>query len=149
MRRRDCPSAWNQCEAMFVVRHMAETQQTRRKPEKGGVSQWRLWLLALLLVAGLVFAAFHWGDLKRFAELVGRAQPMWLGGALVLQLSTYVLLSIEWSLVLRAGESARPLRKLLPLTITKLFADQVVPTAGMSGNVLLIDRLTKIGVPRK
>src|SRR3954470_17391612 len=115
MHRSDCRVAWNQCEAVFVVRHMAETQQTPPQAEKGGVSRWRLWLLALLLVAGLVFAAFHWGDLKRFAELVGRAQPMWLGGALLLQLSTYVLLSIEWSLVLRAGESARPLGKLLPL----------------------------------
>jgi uncharacterized protein (TIRG00374 family) len=113
------------------------------------VGGWRLWLLALLLVAGLVFAAFHWGDLKRFAELVGRARPLWLSAALVMQLSTYVLLSIAWSLVLRAGNSARPLHKLLPLTITKLFADQVVPTAGVGGNVLLVDRLTRIGVPRK
>jgi hypothetical protein len=39
--------------------------------------------------------------------------------------------------------------QLLPLTITKLFADQVVPTAGVSGNVLLVDRLKAIGVPRE
>ena len=50
--------------------------------------------------------------------------------------------------VAKAG-SPRPLLKLLPLTITKLFADQVVPTAGVSGNVLLVDRLNAIGVPRE
>jgi uncharacterized protein (TIRG00374 family) len=41
------------------------------------------------------------------------------------------------------------MKELLPLTITKLFADQVVPTAGVSGNVLLVDRLCTKGVPRE
>jgi uncharacterized protein (TIRG00374 family) len=34
------------------------------------------------------------------------------------------------------------------LTFAKHFADQVVPTAGVSGNVLLVDRLVSLGVPR-
>jgi uncharacterized protein (TIRG00374 family) len=32
--------------------------------------------------------------------------------------------------------------------LAKHFADQVVPTAGVSGNVLLVDRLVSLGVPR-
>ncbi len=110
---------------------------------------WRLWFIGLLLVGGLVFAALHFGDVKKFAELVSRAEPLWLLGALALQILTYLSLSAEWWLVLRAGNSPRPLWKLFPITITKLFADQAVPTAGMSGNVLLVDRLTALDVPRE
>jgi uncharacterized protein (TIRG00374 family) len=117
--------------------------------QASGWSKWRRWLLVLLIVAAIVVAALHWGDVKKFAELTAKAEPMWLAGALLLQLSTYVSLSAQWWLVLRNAGSPRPLLKLLPLTITKLFADQVVPTAGVSGNVVLVDRLRAIGVPRE
>src|SRR5437763_14626918 len=111
--------------------------------------KWRPWVLVLLIIGGLVVATLHFGDIKKFAELLTKAQPLWLAGALLLQVMTYVALSAQWGLVLRQAGSRRPLLKLLPLTITKLFADQVVPTAGVSGNVLLVDRLRSIGVPRE
>jgi glycosyltransferase 2 family protein len=124
----------------------APPPETAKGGTRGG---WRRWLLAALIVGGLVVGALHWGDVKKFAELTTRAQPAWLGAALLLQVLTYVLLSTQWWLVLRQAGSGRPIVKLLPLTITKLFADQVVPTAGVSGNVLLVDRLRSIGVPRE
>jgi uncharacterized protein (TIRG00374 family) len=117
--------------------------------KRGGHIQWRRWFLVLLIAGAIVVAALHWGDVKEFAELTAKAQPMWLAGALVLQFLTYLSLSGQWWLVLRKAGSPQPLFRLLPLTITKLFADQVVPTAGVSGNVLLIDRLRAIGVPRE
>ncbi len=125
-------------------------QSTRgHKPRhSSGWRNWRRWFLVLLIVGAIVVAALHWGDVKKFAELATKAEPGWLAGALVLQSSTYVSLSFQWWLVLRSAGSGRPIKKLLPLTITKLFADQVVPTAGVSGNVLLVDRLRAIGVPR-
>jgi len=43
---------------------------------------------------------------------------------------------------------AQPIRRLVPIAITKLLADQVIPTAGMGGNILLVDRLTALGTPR-
>jgi uncharacterized protein (TIRG00374 family) len=48
-------------------------------------------------------------------------------------------------------QTARTPRKpldLFRLTFAKHFADQVMPTAGVSGNVVLIDRLVSLGVPR-
>lgn len=115
----------------------------------GFAGNWRNWFLAALLVGGVAFAAFHWGDVKRFLQLIQRAEPWWLLAALAAQLLTYVSLSAEWALVLRAGGSARSIWKLFPITISKLFADQVIPTAGMSGNVFLVDRLVAIGAPRE
>ncbi len=111
-------------------------------------SRWRTWLLAVLLIAALAFAAFHWGDVKRFAELIGKAEPLWLLGAFALQLATYVALAFEWRAVLRADRCPAPLGKLMRLTVSKHFADQLVPTAGMSGNVVIVDRLIAIGAER-
>jgi uncharacterized protein (TIRG00374 family) len=125
--------------------------QTRssRKQGDGLVGRWRPWIVAALIAGALVVAALHWGDVKKFAELATKAEPLWLAGALLLQIVTYVSLSAQWWLVLRRAGSGRPMSKLMPLTITKLFADQVVPTAGVSGNVLLVDRMKAIGVPRE
>jgi len=113
------------------------------------LASWRTWFLALLLVAAIVFAAFHWGDVKRFAELVAHAEPLWLVAALATQLLTYVMLAFEWRVVLKACDCDAPFLKLLRLTLTKHFADQMVPTAGMSGNVVVVDRLMAIGATRK
>src|SRR5437868_2802548 len=127
---------------------------SRHKDSSGGLSaridgRWRNWLLAVLLVGGIVVAALHWADVKKFAALTARAEPMWLAVAFILQICTYVSLSLEWWLVLRSGGTRVKFPKLLPVTIVKLFADQVVPTAGVSGNVLLVDRLTAIGARRE
>lgn len=113
------------------------------------LASWRTWLLGLLLVAGVVFAAFHWGDVKQFGKLVAHAEPLWLLAALGAQLLTYVLQAFEWLLVLRACDCETRFAKLLPLTFTKHFADQLVPTAGMSGNVVVVDRLHRLGASRK
>jgi glycosyltransferase 2 family protein len=132
---------------------MAEASQRRAVPKKQAtgakVRRWQRWIFPVLLVGALVVAVLHFGDLKKFAELLRRAQPAWLAVALALQVATYVLLSAQWWLALKYGGSPRPMKELLPLTITKLFADQVVPTAGMSGNVLLVDRLCAKKVPRE
>lgn len=113
------------------------------------LANWRTWLLGFLLVAAVAFAAFHWGDVKKFARLVAHAQPLWLLAALAAQLLTYVALAAEWLVVLRACDCETSFAKLLPLTLTKHFADQMVPTAGMSGNVVVVDRLRQLGVSRK
>jgi glycosyltransferase 2 family protein len=111
-------------------------------------TNWRSWLLALLLVAGVVIAFLHWGDVKKFADLVAHSKPLWLLAAVAAQLLTYVALAIEWRIVLHAGKCRAPFGKLLGLTVAKHFADQMVPTAGMSGNVVVVDRLRSIGASR-
>ncbi|HYX46692.1 MAG TPA: lysylphosphatidylglycerol synthase transmembrane domain-containing protein [Sphingomicrobium sp.] len=109
---------------------------------------WRTWLLAVLLIAGVVVAVLHWGDVKKFGELVTHSKPLWLLAAAAAQLLTYVALALEWTRVLRAGKCRAPFGKLLGLTVAKHFADQMVPTAGMSGNVVVVDRLQAIGADR-
>ncbi|HWI75469.1 MAG TPA: lysylphosphatidylglycerol synthase transmembrane domain-containing protein [Sphingomicrobium sp.] len=126
----------------------AEPRESADLTDKA-LSNWRTWFLGLLLVAAVIFAAIHWGDVKKFASLVARAEPLWLLAAFAAQLLTYVSQAFEWLLVLRACDCKTPLVKLLPLTFTKHFADQMVPTAGMSGNVVVVDRLRQLGASRK
>ncbi len=129
---------------------MASTTKTGsdRGGGSGFAAKWRTWLLALLLIAGVLLAVLHWGDVKKFADLVAHSQPMWLLAAAAAQLLTYVALAVEWAQVLRAGKCRAPFGKLLGLTVAKHFADQMVPTAGMSGNVVVVDRLQAIGASR-
>ena len=122
----------------------------RKQPSNhdGLGSRWRTWLLAILLIAGLVLAVLKWGDVKKFAELLMQAKPLWLLVAFALQLGTYFGLSAQWWLTLKRGRTPQKHADLFRLTFAKHFADQVVPTAGVSGNVLLVDHLVKMGVPR-
>ena len=121
----------------------------KSKSGAGGLgSTWRTWFLALLLGAGLIVAVLHWGDVKKFAALMTTARPLWLAIAAGLQLATYFGLSAQWWLTLRRARTPQPQSDLFRLTFAKHFADQVVPTAGVSGNVVLVDRLVSLGVPR-
>ena len=113
------------------------------------LSSWRSWFLAVLLIAGLVVAVLHWGDVQKFGKLLTTAKPLWLVAAALLQLGTYFGLAAQWWLVLRRGRTPEEPVDLFRLTLAKHFADQVVPTAGVSGNVLLVDRLVSLGVPRR
>jgi uncharacterized protein (TIRG00374 family) len=118
------------------------------KPETKKRAPWSQWLLAGVAVAGLVLAILHFGELERFVEMLKRAQPLWLLVAVALQAGTYVAVALGWGAVLEAAGSPRSLANLLPVALVKLFADQAIPGAGMGGNVVLVDRLMALGVPR-
>jgi uncharacterized protein (TIRG00374 family) len=126
---------------------MATTTQGGQE-DSGLGSSWRGWLIAALLLGGLVVAVLHWGEVKNFAKLIASAEPIWLAIAAVLQIGTYFGLSAQWWLTLRRAKTPRAHSELFRLTFAKHFADQVVPTGGMSGNVLVVDNLVKNDVPR-
>lgn len=109
---------------------------------------WRSWLFGAVLTAALVGAALHWGEVRDFADLVARARPGWLGLAVLCQLSTYAAVAGGWAQVLNRAGTPRGLMALMRIAVTKLFADQALPSAGMVGNLLLIDQLRALGVKR-
>ncbi len=123
---------------------MADPGESRKQHDVGRTG----WLVGLIAIAGLIGAVLHFGEIERFAAMLRRAEPFWLLAALALQGSTYVAVSAGWNLVLARAGAPRPLRRLLPVALAKLFADQALPGAGMGGNVVLVARLTALGVPR-
>lgn len=116
-----------------------------RLPHSGAIGRW---LFAALFLAGLAFLVRHFAQVQQFVELVRKAEPLWLLAALALQVTTYVSVASGWNTVLLRAGHPQPLRRLVPVAIAKLFADQAIPSVGMGGNVLLIDRLTALGAPR-
>lgn len=114
----------------------------------GRAGRWRRAFFGLLMVAALGGAVLHFGEIERFAQLVQRARPAWLAFAVALQLSTYGSVAAGWSAVLRRAGISQPLPRLVRIAVTKLFADQALPSAGMGGNLLLVDQLRALGAPR-
>ncbi|MCI4592464.1 flippase-like domain-containing protein [Sphingobium sp. BYY-5] len=124
---------------------MSSNIENSAPPSAGG---WRRWFFSLVLVAALAGAILRFGDIKRFALLVQHAEPGWLALAVMFQLSTYASVAGGWSAVLGHAGTPRPLLQLMRVAVTKLFADQALPSAGMGGNVLLVDQLRHLGIPR-
>lgn len=102
----------------------------------------------MVIAITLVAMVLRLGDLERFAALARQAEPEWLGIALCLQGGTYLALALGWRLILDRAGAPLPMARLLPLALVKLFADQAVPSAGMGGNILLVDRLVAMGASR-
>lgn len=106
------------------------------------------WFFGLLVLSAVVALVLNASKIRVFAALLSHSEPQWMIAAILLQLSTYVWLSIGWKAVLARTPTALNLRQLLPLSIAKLFADQAAPTAGISGNVLLVESLAGKSVSR-
>jgi glycosyltransferase 2 family protein len=106
------------------------------------------WLTGLLLLAGLIAVVQHFGEGRHFVALALHADPAWLAAAALLQGATYVCAATVWQRALRAGGIAETPWGLVPLGLAKLFADQALPSAGLSGTLLVVRALTRRGVPR-
>src|SRR5205085_1925345 len=105
------------------------------------------WLPGALLLAALIAVALRYGESARFAEMLSRAEPIWLVVAAVLQLGTYFSTAVILKLGLKRSGTRVRMRSLVPLGFVKLFIDQVVPTGGIAGTVLIIRGLERRGIP--
>lgn len=104
------------------------------------------WLSGGVLLVALVVAVAHLGEERRFAALLREAQPAWLGVAALLQVGTYLCAAGVWQRALRAGGVRLGVGGLVPLGLAKLFADQALPSAGLSGTLLVVRALVRRGV---
>ncbi|HTW53201.1 MAG TPA: lysylphosphatidylglycerol synthase transmembrane domain-containing protein [Bradyrhizobium sp.] len=134
--------------ALDPERHRA-ARPVSRSPDFGREARSRFapWISGLLTLAAMVLVVVHFGTLEEFARLVVAIQPAWFLLALAAQAGTYVSASLSWAQTLRRAGHPRPLSLLVPLGIAKLFTDQVVPSGGVSGAVLVTRALTRRGVP--
>jgi len=106
------------------------------------------WWIGIAVLAGVVGVVTHLSEGRELVRLAERAQPIWLLAALGLQALTYVCAAAVWQRGLTRVGAPRPLRTLVPLGIAKLFTDQALPSAGLSGSLLVLRSLTQRGVPR-
>lgn len=119
-------------------------------PKPAQASGWRRllpWAFGLVTLAALVLVVLHFGTVEQFTRLAWSAQPEWLLIACVAQAGTYVSASLVWRQALWRAGYPRSLGTLIPLGIAKLFTDQVVPSGGISGAILVAKGLTRRAVP--
>ncbi len=109
---------------------------------------WLSWLLGAAMLAGVIAAALHFSEAQAFLRLAQQAQPWWLGLALLLQASTYVLEGEVWRLTARVSGFKLSFKRAYQLSLSKLFLDQAVPSAGLSGTFAVARELARSAMPR-
>ena len=125
---------------------------TKPESKTGGTphagARWISWLFGLAILAAVALFVARRSEEQELARLVAYAQPAWLLLGLLLQMGTYVAAARIWQrIIVRAGIS-RPLWSYVGLGLAKLFMDQVFPSGGMSGTLLVVRALDRRGIPR-
>jgi uncharacterized protein (TIRG00374 family) len=105
------------------------------------------WIVGLVGFLAVILVVLHFGSLQKMAELVRSARPGWLLVALAVQSATYVSAAFVWREALHRAGHPLPLRTLVPLGIAKVFTDQVLPSGGISGTMLVVRGLIGRHVP--
>ncbi len=105
------------------------------------------WAVGLVGFLAVILVVLHFGSLQKMVELVRSARPGWLLVALLVQAATYVSAACVWGRALQRAGHSLPLKTLIPLGIAKVFTDQVLPSGGISGTMLVVRGLIRRHVP--
>lgn len=106
------------------------------------------WICGVVLIAALVVVVRHVSDAREFARLAEQARPLWLLLAIAFQAVTYVSQGQIYRIVAAADGRALGVLAAARLSITKLFVDQAIPSAGLSGTVAVAAALRQRGISR-
>ncbi len=110
-------------------------------------ARWLTWALGLALLLTLIVAARQASEGEAFLRLVEQSRPLLLLVAFALQAGTYLAQGAVFRACSRAAGRRLPRGAALELSLGKLFADQAIPSAGLSGNVLVAAVLERLGLP--
>ena len=102
-----------------------------------------LWAAGILALVAVIFCALRYGSLDQVVRLVRSAHPLWLVLALAAQVPTYLCAALVWRQALAHCGRPLPMRTLIPLGIAKVFTDQVLPSGGISGTMLVVRGLIR------
>jgi uncharacterized membrane protein YbhN (UPF0104 family) len=116
----------------------------KRKPGARRIS----WLFGLAILAAVALFVTHRSEEGEFVRLAAHVRPAWLILGLLLQMGTYVVDAHIWQRIIVQAGISRPLRSYLSMGFAKLFMDQVVPSGGISGTLLVVRALDRRGIPR-
>ena len=91
-------------------------------------NRWRFVLTSLTTV-GLLWLLGRHADLDALAIRIGTADLVWLSGAALLFLSSYVIQAFRWTMTLRAWGRHQRVSSLLRIVLIGNFATLLLPTA--------------------
>ena len=105
------------------------------------------WAIGLLAFAAVIVVVLRLSELEQMARLLRELRPRWFLAAFALQAATYVCAAAVWHVALARGGYEQSTRSLVPVALAMLFANQAVPTAGLSGSAIVLRALVLRGVP--
>lgn len=106
------------------------------------------WLFSLLVLAILIFFVFYrFSEINQFISLLARVKPQWLIFAAILQIVAYFCAAIVWHLVLKPAGYNLKFKVLIRFSIEKLSINQLIPTGGVAGNVVVLKAMQHLGLP--
>ncbi|QRY70488.1 flippase-like domain-containing protein (plasmid) [Ensifer sp. PDNC004] len=95
------------------------------------------WLSGVLVLGVFITFALHFADVAIFLSIVKGAAPIWLGAAAVCQCGTYAFAAAVWFRVLCRADVKQPFLGLFRLAVVQLFANQALPSGGLSGAAIV------------
>lgn len=104
------------------------------------------WLLGIAFLAAVIVIATHFSEELKFFRIIREIRPAWLAVALAMQAGTYFAQAEIWRTIARKAGAMLPLSLLYKLSLSKLFMDQAIPSAGMSGTVVVAKSLAGRGL---
>ena len=113
------------------------------------VNRWLSWALGAAVLAAVVVAATHFSEEREFARLVQQAKLDWLAVAIMLQVATYFAQAEVFRVAPQNAGVLLPRGWLYELSLTKLFVDQALPSAGIGSTVVVAKALQARGVARQ
>jgi uncharacterized protein (TIRG00374 family) len=119
----------------------------RGVPRSGSKARWFTWLFGLAVLGAVVLAAAHFSEGRQLVEHARHVQPRWILVAALLQAATYLGQGQIWRMVTRAGNVPVGMATAYRLSIARLFIDQALPSAGLSGTVVMVKSLEQQGIP--
>jgi uncharacterized membrane protein YbhN (UPF0104 family) len=99
------------------------------------------------MIGGLIGVVGHRGELREVWRLFRQIKPIWLVAGLALQTVTYACAAGVWSVALRRSGHTQSLRSLMSLALAMLCSNQLVPSAGLSGGLVVVRALVRKAVP--
>ncbi len=100
-------------------------------------------IVGVIALAALIVAVLNFGEINAFAKQAAEAELKWIAMAIVAQCGAFFCIAIAWRMVLRDLGEKLSLLALFPLSVAKLFADQALPSGGLSGAVFLLHALRR------
>ncbi len=110
-------------------------------------SRFSLILVGVIGLAAVISVVLNLGEIGEFAKLAAKARPIWILAAIASQFAAFFCSGLVWRLILRRNGEYVHILRLFLLSVAKLFADQALPSAGISGAVFILHALGRRGVP--
>jgi Mg2+-importing ATPase len=131
----------------FALKAMMESLMSRSRNQHA--RNWMPWLVGVAALTTVITLGLRFSEGRAFLELAARAQPGWLLVGAVLQAGTYVTEGAIWFVISATATSRLRFGTTTRISLAKLFVDQALPSAGLSGSMVTVSALRAHGVPRR